>query len=262
MNAALVALLAVALFPQEKVLLKHQPRAGDQMTVTEKMDAKIHLVVNAGGQKIEVDVEQRESKRTVMDCLAVEGGAITKASYKVEEAVEEKKEPGAPEFTRAEKATHGKTIVVERKDGKLSQQGADGIPEKDLKDFDLDDTFAQSFPKQPLGVGESYEVPAETLKKMFHDPTSEGKLTITLKELKEIDGRKCAVLEADLRMKGKTDEGVEISMDVKGPVVIWIDRGYTQSAKLQGTMGLKAKTPEAVMEGKGPMTVEIAARFK
>ncbi len=259
---ALVALIAVALFPQEKVLLKHQPRAGDRMTVTEKMDAKIHLVVNAGGQKIEVDVEQRESKRTVMDCLAVEGGAITKASYKVEEAVEEKKEPGAAEFTRSEKATHGKTVVAERKDGKVTHQGADGLGAKDIKDFDLDDTFAQSFPKHALAVGDSYEVPAETLKEMFHDPTSEGKLLISLKELKEIDGRKCAVLEAHLQMKGKTEEGVEISMDVKGPVVIWIERGYTQSAKLQGTMGLKANTPEAVMDGKGPMTVEIAARFK
>ena len=262
MNAALIALLAVALCPQEKVLLKHQPKAGDQMTVTEKMDAKIHLIVTAGGQKVEVDVEQKESKRTVMECLAVDGAVINKASYKVEEAVEEKKEPGAPDFTRSEKATHGKTIVVERKDGKVSHQGADGLSAKDLKDFDLDDTFAQSFPKQPVAVGETWEVPAATLKEMFNDPTTEGKMTLTLKEVKEIDGRKCAVLDASLQMKGKTDEGVEISMDVKGPVVIWIERGYTQSAKLQGSMGLKANTPDAVMDGKGPMTVEISARFK
>jgi hypothetical protein len=262
MNAALFALITVALCPQEKVLLKHQPKAGDQMTVTEKMHAKIHMVVNAGGQKVELDVEQKESKRTVMDCLAVDGPVINNASYKVEEAVEEKKEPGAPDFTRSEKATHGKTIVVERKDGKVVHQGADDLSPKDLKDFDLDDTFAQSFPKQPVAVGESWEVPAETLKKMFHDPTSEGKMTLALKEVKEIDGRKCAVLDAALLMKGKTEEGVEISMDVKGPVVVWLERGYTQSAKLEGSMGLKANTPDAVMDGKGPMTVEITARFK
>lgn len=259
MNALLIAL---SLLAQEKVLLKHQPKAGDKAVVTEKMEAKIHLVVNAGGQKVELDVEQRESKRTAMACLAVDGAAMMKATYQVEEAYEEKKQPGAADFERADKPTKGKTVVAERKEGKIVYQGAEGLTEKDLKDFDLDDTFAQSFPQDPVAVGATWEVPAETLKKMFHDPTSEGKMTLTLKEVKDVDGRRCAVLDAAMQMKGKAEEGVDISMDVKGPIVIWLERGYTLSAKLTGTMGLKANTAEAMMEGKGPMTVEVSAKFQ
>src|SRR5262249_52308146 len=114
-------LLALALAAQDKVLLQHQPKTGDKLATAEKMEMNIHLVVNANGQKLEMDVAQRESKKTTMECQSVDGGQITKATYKVEEAIEEKKPPGATDFERSEKSIHGKTIVVERKDGKLER---------------------------------------------------------------------------------------------------------------------------------------------
>lgn len=259
MNALLIV---VALLAQDKVLLQYQPKVGDKLAVEEKMDAKIHLVVNSGGQKVELDVAQRETKKTVMDCQAVDGGQITKAAYKVEECYEEKKQPGATEFEKEQKPAHGKTIVAERKDGKVTHTGADGLSEKDLRDYSLDDSFALGFPKAAVGVGESWDVPQETLRKMFHDPTADGKLSFTLKELKTIDGRKCAVLEAALKMKGQAEEGVEMTMDLKGPVVVWIERGYTLSAKLDGNMTLSGATGDAKMDGKGPMSVEVKTVVK
>jgi len=260
MNALL--LIAVSLLVQDKVQLQFQPKVGDKLEVTEKMDAKIHLVVNTGGQKVELDVAQRETKRVLMDCQAVDGAQISKATYKVEECFEEKKQPGAPDFEKENKPTHGKTIVAERKDGKVAHQGADGLSEKELQDFNLEEGFASTFPKAPVAIGEAWDVPLETIRKMFHDPTADGKMSLAVKELKTIDGRKCAVLDASIKMKGKADEGIEMTMELKGPVVIWLERGYTMSAKLEGTMSMAGNTPDAKMDGKGPMTVDVAAVIK
>ncbi|HZE97468.1 MAG TPA: hypothetical protein VE981_10615 [Planctomycetota bacterium] len=251
--------MVCALLAQDTVTLKLQPKVGDKLSVVEKMESKIHVLVNAGGQKIEVDVEQRESKKIVQECLGVDNDAITKGSYKVEEAIEEKKEPGQTEFVRIQKPAHGKTIVVERKGTEFVRTGAEGIAEKDLKDFSLEDVFALTFPKTPVAVGASWEVPPETIKKMFHDVNWEGLMKLTLKEVKSIDGRKCAVLDATIKLKGKSDEGIEVMMDVSGPVIIWIDRGYTLGVKFQGTMGMKGDTAEAKMDGKGPLTLDVSA---
>lgn len=260
MKISLVALAALvsALLPQDRITLKFQPKQGDRITQNQKMTMKINLTVLAGGQKIEVPFEQRATEKKTAEIQGVAGDKITKAFFHIQEDIEEKKEPGAEEFTRTEKPLHGRKVTVESKEGKLAYEGADGLDEKTLKSLDLDDDFSKAFPARTLGVGESWEVSAEALKDIFDDDKMDGKMSLKLAEVKDFQGRRCAFLATELELRGKIDEGIQMTAVLKGTVVVWIERGYTLQAKLEGTMSMKGKTPEAEMSGQGPMTVDVA----
>ncbi len=260
MKISLVVLssLLLGLLPQEKITLKSQPRQGDKFTSTQKMGMKIKVTVLAGGQKFELQMEQKASEKKTMELQSVAGDKVTKAFYHIQEDIEEKKEPGAEEFTRTEKPLHGRKITVQSKDGGLVYEGADGLDEKTRQSLDLDDDFAKTFPAKPVGVGESWEVPAEALKDIFNDEKLGGKMTLKLTEVKDFQGRRAAFLATQLELKGSIDEGIEMTASLKGTVVVWIERGYTLEAKLEGTMSMKGKAGDAEMSGQGPMTVDVS----
>ncbi len=255
---ALAYLLAASGAGQDKVTLKFRPRQGDKVTHVQKMTTKVKLTVDAGGQKVELDVEQRELEKRTSHVLAVAGDKITKAFFHVEEHVEEKKPPGAPDFVRAEKPLHGRKVTVEMKDGKPVYEGADGLTDKEKKQLDLDDEFAKTFPDKALAVGDTWQVSGDALRAIFDDEKMDGKMVGKLLEVKDFGGRRSAFLETEFDLKGIVEEKIEIAAKLKGTVVVWLDRGYTLQVNLKGTMSMRGKAEGAEMSGQGPMTLDVA----
>jgi hypothetical protein len=256
-SAFAVLALSLAAPAQEKITLKFQPRPGDRLVEQEKTSMKVALTVLAGGQTLRLETEQRESHRKVHQILEAADGRITKAVFEYEEDVEEKKPPGAEEFTKLQKPLHGRKVTLELKDGKLVRQGVEGLDEGTLKPLDLDDEFAASFPKAPIAKGDSWEISGDALRKMFGEQELDGKMKLKLAEVKDFQGKRCAFLDTELDMKGEAEEGVHMAASLKGTVVVWIERGYTLQVRLAGKMSMKAKTPEVDMSGEGPMTVDV-----
>jgi hypothetical protein len=259
MKLALAA-LALCLFApraQEKITLKSQPRKGDKLSSVEKMTMKIDLSVVAGGQTQKLAVEQRGSEKKTMEIQEVEGDKVTRAFFHCEEDIEEKRDPGQEGLVKREKALHGRKVTVQIKDGKTTYDPEEGLDQEAKNSLRLEDNFAKTFPANPIAVGETWEVSGDALKSLFQDQKMDGKLTAKLTEVKEFEGRRSAFLDVKIEMKGQAEGGVTITIALKGAVIVWIERGYTLQAKLEGTTSMAAKNENFEMKGEGPMTVDV-----
>lgn len=259
MKPALAA-LALCLFPppaQEKITLKSQPRAGDRISSVEKMTMRIDISILAGGQTQKMAAEQKGSQKKTMEILEVQGDKVTRASFHFEEDVEEKRDPGRDGMVRREKPLHGRKVTVRIEDGKAAYDPEEGLDAEAKNALRLEDNFAKTFPARPIAVGETWDVTGEALKSMFQDPKMDGKLTARLAEVKDFQGRRSAFLDVRIDMKGEAEGGVTVTVALKGSVIVWIERGYTLQAKLEGTTSLAARNDQYEMKGEGPMTVDV-----
>jgi len=258
---ALAALL-VAASPQDTITLQSQPRKGDTVAEQHKVTMKLKLAVLAGGQKVDLEIESRESEKKTVEFQEVAAGKVTRARFEFEECIEEKRPPGAEELVRSEKPLHGKKVTVESRDGKTTYDGADGLDDKSMKSLKLDNEFSKVFPAKPVGVGESWEVGGEVIRTLFENQEMDGKMTLKLTEVKDFEGHRSAFLATELDLKGKAEAGIDIAAKLKGTIVVWIERGYTLRIKLDGRISMSGKTNEAELSGEGPMTVEVSAKVK
>ena len=109
--------LAFLLSPQdEKFTFKFSPKQGEKVTRTKKIEFKLDIEVESQGQSFEV--EQRETEKRIVEYAGVEDGTVTKRVVEFVEAFQESKQPPTMEWTRTDKALHGRKVTVTMKDGK------------------------------------------------------------------------------------------------------------------------------------------------
>jgi len=266
MNLVAVIVLGLCARQSEKVTLTWAPKQGDKFKTTQSMTMKVKANVVAGEQKQSFEVENRQIEVRTHEMLEVVDGKPKSVVFDTEKSVEEQKPPGADEFQTKEKPLHKTRITVTEKNGKLSYEGGEGVDPKDLKKLDLEaDKFSQTFPGKPIAVGESWEVAGEKARALFgkdDNDFKDGKVSCTLKEIKEIDGRKCVVVDMDLDLTGKSAEGVEISMSTSGQVIVLLDRGYAISVKLKGKVTMSTENDQMTMHGEGPISIEVSGSLK
>jgi hypothetical protein len=263
MKILAIAIAAALLTQQDKVTLKFNPKKGDKLVRTEKNEMQLKAKIVAGEQTQDIEMEQKGSEKAVLEYQEVADGKVTKLLIDQQEDVEEKKEPGSMEWTKEEKPMHGRKVTLELKDGKIVRTGVDGLDEKALKKLDLEDQTVHLLPKQAVAVGDTWKVEGEDVKKfMRDDELSSGTITMKLLEVKEIDKRRCAVLNAVLDVSGKTDNDVEVAAKLDCEVVIWIERGYALSVKGKGKVTMKAANEQFKMDGEGPITLDISVKVE
>lgn len=262
MTSALIALGLLVSPAQDKITLKFNPKAGDRMTAVETSSMKVDMKVTAGGQVQQVATEQKGSKKEHREVLSVEGGRITGATFHLEEDVESRKAPGQAEFVSREKPLHGRKITVKREGEKLVYTGADGVEDAARESLKLEDSFARTYPKEPVAVGDSWDATKDVMQEIFNDPNLDGTAKFTLTKVGDHEGRRCAFIDADLSIKGNVENGPTMTMKLKGKVIVWIDRGYTLRATLEGPVSMSMKNERMELDGGGPMKFEMTASVK
>lgn len=259
--------LALVLFlvPQdEKITLKFNPRKGDKLTGTSKMELQLKLSVEMGEQAQDMEFEQRGGSKKTIEYAEVENGKVTRMVIDTAEDYEEKKQPPTMEWNRTDNPMNGRKVTIFMKDGELVREGTDGLKEKDLKKLDLSQGEAKFFPDKPVAVGDSWEVKGDAVRDFINarDEIKEASLKVKLKEVKEIDKRRCAVMSSVLEMSGKGENEVAFSGKMDVEIVVWIERGYLLSAKGKGKVTLKGDGEQFKVSGEGPMTIETTVKVE
>ena len=158
----------------------------------------------------------------------------------------------------------GRKITLSMKDGMLVREGADGLEEKLLRKLDLADRTSHFFPKTPVSPGDTWEVEGDDVRKFLtaDNDLKDAKVKAKFVEIRDVDGKRCAVLNTamDLAGKGKGDVNLTIKLDAE--VIVWIERGYTLSVKGKGTLTMNAENAQFKMAGQGPMTLEILNKIE
>lgn len=262
MKLLALAIALVLVRQDEKITLKFSPKKGDKLTKTQKMEMRIKAAVKAGDVDQEFELEQKGTEKTVSDFVEVEEGKLTKVILDCVEVFEEKKQPPSMEWNRTDKPLHGRKVTMTLKDGQVVREGVDGLDEKHQKKLHLEDSSARLFPKNPVAVGDRWEIKGEDVRKFLEsdEDLKDGTIKMKLVEIKEIDKRRCAVIKGDLELKGKAESNVEFTVKMEADIIVWIDRGYTLSVKAKGTISMKADTEEFSLSGDGPITLEMTTK--
>ncbi len=262
MKLASLFALALSLVGQdkEKITLKWQPRQGDCITTVEKTTMELKLTANSQ----EFELSNKGSKKLVTTFLAVKDGKPTKVEYDYKEDIETSNEPGQMEAKEKENPLHGKKVTITEKDGKQVYEGVEGLDDKAMKKLHLEDHIVHMFPKKEISVGDSWEVTGDELKKaMDEEDFDEGKITFKLKEVKEINKVRCAVIDVKIDIQGDSEEGAHLKIKVEGELIVRLDRGYTVSMKAKGTLSMTmGDADDPTVKGEGPMTIEETSTLK
>ena len=211
MNLLVALLLVLAPQEKEKITLKWNPVQGDVVTSTDKTS----LEAKGTAQGQELEFTNKSTKKTVTTFTTVKDGKVVKKTIEFKESTEEGRQPGQDEEEKKEMDLHGKTVTLMEKDGKLVLEGADDVDEKETKKLKLDEGWSHFLPGKEIAVGDSWEITGDALKKAMEDEEFDGgKVTFKLKEVKEINKVKCAVLAATFDVQGTAQDG-QIKLKLK-----------------------------------------------
>ena len=257
-----VALVLSLLPAQDKITIKFNPQKGDKLSRAQKMEMSIKAKVTVGEQEQDVEMEQKETQKSTLELADVASGAVTRMVMTCSEHVEERKGPPTQEWVKKQKELHGRTITLSLKDGKVEREGVEGLDDKALSKLDLDDRSSRLFPKGPVATGDTWEIQGDDVRKFLaaDNDLQQANVKVKLLSVKEIDGKKCAVLNALMDLGGKAQGNVDLTMKLDAEIVVWLDRGYALSVKAKGTIDMKADNPQFKMKGEGPMSLEIVSK--
>ena len=260
-----IALALLLARQDEKFTFKFAPKQGDKVTRTKKVEFKMAIDVEAGGQSQSLEIEQRETGKLIVEYAGVEDGKVTKRVVDCVEAFEEKKQPPTMEWERTDKPHHGRKITVTTKAGeKPVYEGADGLTESQLGRFREEDQMHRIFPKKPVAVGDSWELKDEEVKEFLETEQKLKKATLKAKfdSVKEIDKRRCAILKVTIELTSSTPTDAEVGAKIEGDVVVWIERGMILEFKGKGKLTLEGESDQMSMSGKGDITLDFTSKVE
>ena len=85
MKLLALALVLVLAAQDEKITLKFNPRKGDKLVRTQKLEVQLKMSVDAGGQTQEIEFEQRGTSKRTREFADVADGKMTRLVLDVTE---------------------------------------------------------------------------------------------------------------------------------------------------------------------------------
>ncbi len=258
MSRAWLLLLALLQDPSTaKIELKFRPVEGDKIEIS---DSWTHAFRGKLGDE-PLLTSTRGGGRNIVEMARVENGVLSRKVVKVADSYIETQDPQTSKYIRKDQPLNGRTVTVERKGGREVYGALQGVSEADLKAISIDDPLTRLYPDKPVAVGDTWEISGEGLKKFFPaGDFTKGQIVVTLRDIKEIDGRRCALLVTNYDVSGQAADGVTRELRLQGTLTVWIDRGYilamSQSGRLK-TSGADPKTSQP--NGEAAVTGELKA---
>ncbi|MFO0548752.1 MAG: hypothetical protein U0271_10210 [Polyangiaceae bacterium] len=227
-------------------LTKHFAAVGDKETRTNEKMNNMTILEKKDGKDVEHKVAETKTLKVVEECVGVDDNACTKFKVTVEQHEQRLVQDGKEETKTL--PTQGKTFMIVPKDGTPDITLEDGSPaSKDeielLKnDYDVagkDKKVISSLPDK-VKVGDSLDdlgkVLAETNVKEDEKNVKQT-VTIKVKSIGEVDGKKVATLEVHISKEGDAPMG-HAKGEVTGTIDLRLDGGVPVKMDMQGTVDL------------------------
>lgn len=243
--------------PGEKIEIRVRPVEGDRIETFHTWTNSLRGML---GDELIV-VSSRGGRRLACEMARVEGGRPARLVVDVQDSYLEQQDTKTGKFIRKDDAIHGRRVTIERRGGREERAGLDGVPEAESRTLTLDDPLARLFPDKAVAVGESWDIAGEGLKKFFPGGDfNEGRIVVSLRDVKEIDGRRCALLGTNYDVSRKGADGTTFELRLMGTLTVWIDRGYVLAMTQSGGMKVSGADPKTGQpNGETAITGELKA---
>jgi hypothetical protein len=254
---ALLLLLVVQQDPAAaKVEIRVRPVQGDRL---ETSDTWTHTFRGELGEE-PLSFSTRGGRRLVVDMSKVVDGRLTLKGVEVADSYIETQDVKTGKYVRKDDALHGRKVTIGLRDGREERTGFEGVPDAEQKTLTIDDPLTRLFPDKAVAIGESWDLEGDELKKVFTGGDfTEGRIVVSLRDVKEIDGRRCALLVTNYEVKG-TSGVMSRELSLKGTLTVWLDRGYILAMSQSGRMKTSGADPKSGQpNGEAAITGELKA---
>ncbi|MFT6180662.1 MAG: hypothetical protein ACI9NQ_001088 [Paracoccaceae bacterium] len=220
-------------------------------------DAKIGIEV--ADQTMNGTMNNSNKEEIIYDFLSEDQIRVT---YEKKRSLEKSTMAGNETDEEVIDPSEGKTILLEKKDGKWVAKLEKGkIEEADQESFDEtlkdlakefnEDGDPQLYGTEPRKVGDSWDVDPKAMPGMEEFDVKGGNLTMTFVEVKDFQGEPCAVLKTsfkiDAEMMEKQMKGMGVSFAGNGRVVRSLK--YLTDYKFTGEMKMKMSGDMEIQPG-------------
>ncbi len=255
------------------------PKKGEvtvSKTVFKIKNADVKLT--AAGMTFDVKQSMTATEEDEVKVLTVDGRQATKVQTKITvEKIEAVTTLGGNDMNENKDGDlHGEVIISERgKDGKWKHSLVDTKPtDKQKKQLDKrvgPENEDDLYPEGKVQVGHTWTVDASALQRVFGGSITElkGKLKMKFVKIEEVNGERCAVIEAAGIIKGvaKEDEGnLDVELDMKGLTWRSVKTGLDIKDKASGKLKMSGKIEmdgvKAEIALEGPFTIDSTSKYK
>jgi hypothetical protein len=252
---------------QEKVKLEVRSVQGEKYLHESRESNQGDLVVSVAGMEIPQQTKESEVRRYRDEVLAVDGILPSQVRRETKEWFEEKLAPGAAEPEKIVKALQGKTITLKRDGAKTVYEGADGLPEAELKKNRLrPESIFKALPKEAVAVGHDWTVDEKMLLEDFAENADgqEGLKILKasgkgkLEKIEEHKGKRCAVVLYTLEASGHlaAQEAIKVDLTMSARLWISVDAGRPLSLRGEGLGKIAGEIEQ------GDQKVKLSGTFK
>lgn len=263
---------AVAQDAGEEVTLRHKFAAGDRWAFDEDMILKLKFKVLVKGKAPEA-LEQTNHKvrKGELAVLDAAGERLDAVRVRFGPECMDTEQAGAAEPKKKPTALASQTVVVRRQaQGDATVECAVTLSDDEKKEaresMEPTDGF---FPKKPVKVGDRWVSTEKAIARAFGlGADDRGTLRMTLKALRDVDGRRTAEVAAALVVDQKQDY-MKITLDLEGSLLIDVETGVAVGVDFRGPVTVSGETEQAdaegnpakvTVEGGGECTYKNAAR--
>lgn len=256
-------LLLALLLPQEKVTLGFKPAKGMKVASTESLSFKLHAKVVVNGDEYEEDVEVVRTRKSTTEFADVVDGRLARKVLAIEEDLGKARSAPDEDFELVKESLHAKTITVTEKEGKPVIECAEKLDAAARASLRLPDDDADLWPGKEVAVGASWTVTKPGVFARLYDvDEQESTLTLTLKELKQVEKRACAVVTLKGEVKVKTRVENHHTLTIEGELLADVETGIVLSLKASGKAVMKRAHETIKADGEGTVTLERTSTIK
>jgi hypothetical protein len=273
--AAALVCAVTTVSAQEVKFSAWKPRVGDVTESTSKMDMNAIMKIAMGGQEVGAQkIERKETETKTETFLAVKDNLVTKLRAQFGDC---KSEDGMPDGGTRVKTSplSGKTFIVEKqgdkfvftdeKGGALEEVVAAALA-KEYKNFGETNPMVKWLTSKSFKIGDKVEAPKEVMAHMMKDEKlGDSRFSFVIKEVRDIGGVQCAVLDATLILAGEPEPGMKLAMDVSGEMFVALAHAEPISVKLTGPLTIGGELDQEGMkfqlDGTGKTTLEFISKL-
>lgn len=273
--AAALLSVVTTVSAQEVKFSAWKPRVGDVTETTAKMDMDATMKIAMGGQEVGAQkIARKETETKTETVLAVKDNAVTKLKTQFGECKSEDAMPDGGSRVRNSPLS-GKTFIVEKqgdkfvftdeKGGALDEEATKELA-KEYKSFGETNPMVKWLTGKSFKVGEKIEAPKDVMAHMMKDEKlKDSQFSFVIKDVRDIGGVQCAVLDATLKLAGEPEPGMKLAMDVSGEMFVALAHAEPISVKLSGPLTIGGELDQEGMkfqlDGAGKTTLEFISKL-
>jgi hypothetical protein len=277
--ALLLAVLPQAAQAQGPVIITEKAvPVGTVIEETQDTQMGMKMAINFGGQAQNKDITEKGSEKQLIEVLSTKGSSITKAkvTYKVlsKTKTEDGKSTQLPEpnvinqtFTVTWSKEGEEMKVTDAKGQEPPVQVLERV-RKDFKSMGRPNDFLKVLPKGGVTKGQKINITKDLAAQIFGgDDQNQEQLdlqdsSLTFQGTKKVNGIEAATFDISLNIKGGQGP-LQMTMDLKGQVVLAVDGGWPIEMNIQGPMNMSSGGGQGPsLDGKGKLNLKNVYKYK